>query len=331
MMNLKVLLTEAIHEEGMNIIKEFARLEIAADPGEETVIKAIADADALIVRSTKVTAAMIEAGKQLKVIGRHGIGLDNIDLVAANRCGVAVVNTPEANVISVAEHVLATMLYLCKRIKEVDNALRVGEFDQPGSLPGLVTKLGYTTLELYGKTLGLVGFGRIARKTAEVCMKGFNMKVCSYDAYLKPEVFKEAGVEPCGSLEEVFEKSDFISVHVPLTPETRNLIGKKQLDLMKPAAYLINPSRGGVVNEEDLYTALKNKSIAGAAVDVFEKEPPARDNPLFNLENIVLTPHIAAMTDGALVRMARDVSEGVRSVLRRERPRNLVNPEVWKD
>ncbi|SFH02928.1 D-3-phosphoglycerate dehydrogenase [Desulfotomaculum arcticum] len=327
----KVLLTEAIHEEGMNIIKEAARLEIAADPGEETVIKAIADADALIVRSTKVTAAIIEAGKQLKVIGRHGIGLDNIDLEAANRCGVAVVNTPEANVMSVAEHVLATMLYLCKRIKEVDNALRVGEFDQPGSLPGLVTKLGYTTEELYGKTLGLVGFGKIARKTAELCVKGFNMKVCGYDAYLAPEMIKQAGVEPCGSLEEVFAKSDFISVHVPLTPGTRNLIGKKQLDLMKPTAYFINPSRGGVVNEEDLYQALKNKSIAGAAVDVFAKEPPAKDNPLFTLENIVVTPHIAAMTDGALVRMARDVSAGVMSVLRRERPQNLVNPEVWKD
>lgn len=327
----KVLLTEAIHEEGMNIIKEAARLEIAADPGEETVIKAIADADALIVRSTKVTAAIIEAGKQLKVIGRHGIGLDNIDLEAVNRCGVAVVNTPEANVMSVAEHVLATMLYLCKRIKEVDNALRVGEFDQPGSLPGLVTKLGYTTEELYGKTLGLVGFGKIARKTAELCVKGFNMKVYGYDAYLAPEMIKQAGVEPCGSLEEVFAKSDFISVHVPLTPGTRNLIGKKQLDLMKPTAYFINPSRGGVVNEEDLYQALKNRSIAGAAVDVFAKEPPAKDNPLFTLENIVVTPHIAAMTDGALVRMARDVSAGVMSVLRRERPQNLVNPEVWKD
>ena len=330
-MTQKVLLTEAIHEEGINIIKESARLEIAADPGEETVIKAIADADALIVRSTKVTAAIIEAGKQLKVIGRHGIGLDKIDLEAATRCGVAIVNTPEANVMSVAEHVAATMLYLCKRIKEVDNALRVGKFDQPGSLPGLVTKLGYTTQELYGKTLGLVGFGKIARKTAELCVRGFNMQVCGYDAFLALEIIKQAGVEPCGSLEEVFEKSDFISVHVPLTPGTRNLIGKKQLDLMKPAAYLINPSRGGVVNEEDLYNALKNKSIAGAAVDVFEKEPPHKDNPLFTLENIVVTPHYAAMTDGALVRMARDVSEGVMSALRGERPQNLVNPEVWKD
>ncbi|SFR00843.1 hydroxyacid dehydrogenase [Desulfoscipio geothermicus] len=329
-MTKKVLLTEAIHEEGMNIIREAAELEIAADPGEETVIKAIADADALIVRSSKVTSAIIEAGKKLKVIGRHGMGLDNIDLKAADQYGVAVVNTPDANVLSVAEHVLATMLYLCKRLKEVDNALRTGEFDRPGSLPGLVTKLGYTTQELYGKTLGLVGVGKIARRIAEICTKGFDMQVCGYDAYLAPDVIQQAGVEPCGSLEEVFEKADFISVHVPLTPGTRGLIGKKQLDLMKPTAFLINSARGGVVNEDDLYQALKEKSIAGAAVDVFAQEPPGKNHPLFTLDNVVVTPHIAAMTDGALVRMARDVAEGVVSVLRGERPKYLVNPRIWK-
>lgn len=329
-MKPKVLLTEAIHEEGLEMIRKAAELEIAPDPREETIIKAITGVDALIVRSTRVTAAIIEAGKKLKVIGRHGIGLDNIDLEAANRCGVAVVNTPDANVISVAEHVVATMLYLCKRLKEVDRALRGGEFDRPGSLPGLVTKLGYTTRELYGKTLGLVGCGKIARRVAEVCGMGFEMRIYSYDPCLSPEYMARVGVKPCDSLEEVFQKGDFVSIHVPLTDGTRNLVDKKQLALMKPTAYLINASRGGVVNEEDLYTALQNKSIAGAAVDVFAQEPPGKDNPLFTLDNIVVTPHIAAMTDGALVRMARDVAKGVLSVLRGERPSSLVNPEVWK-
>ena len=329
-MKSKILLSESIHEEGINILRQFEEVQIAADTGEETLVKAVADADALVVRSSQVTGKIIQAGKRLKVIGRHGIGLDNIDLEAASRCKVAVVNTPEANVLSVAEHVIASMLYLCKKLPQSDKALRSGVFNRSGSLPGLVTKLGYTTLELYGKTLGLVGVGKISRRVAEIAGKGFNMNTIGYDAFLPAETIKAAGVEPCSSLEELFKQSDFISLHVPLTPATKDLVDAKLLGLMKPTAYLVNTARGGVVNEEALYTALKNNAIAGAAVDVFATEPPQQDHPFFELDNILVTPHAAAMTDGALLRMALDVAEGVVAVLKGEKPKYLVNPEVWE-
>ncbi|NLC10890.1 MAG: hydroxyacid dehydrogenase [Firmicutes bacterium] len=329
-MKSKILLSESIHEEGINILRQFGEVQIAADTGEETLVKAVADADALVVRSSQVTGKIIQAGKRLKVIGRHGIGLDNIDLEAASRCKVAVVNTPEANVLSVAEHVIASMLYLCKKLPQSDKALRSGVFNRSGSLPGLVTKLGYTTLELYGKTLGLVGVGKISRRVAEIAGKGFNMNTIGYDAFLPAETIKAAGVEPCSSLEELFKQSDFISLHVPLTPATKDLVDAKLLGLMKPTAYLVNTARGGVVNEEALYTALKNNAIAGAAVDVFATEPPQQDHPFFELDNILVTPHAAAMTDGALLRMALDVAEGVVAVLKGEKPKYLVNPEVWE-
>jgi D-3-phosphoglycerate dehydrogenase / 2-oxoglutarate reductase len=311
------------------MIREMADLVIAKNPQEDTLVAAIADADALIVRSSQVTAKIIRAGKNLKVIGRHGIGVDNIDILEATKCGVAVVNTPEANVISVAEHCFAAMLYLSKRLQEVDCALRKGEFAQTGSLPGLCTQLGYTGLELHKKTLGLIGTGRIAQQLAKIAFQGFGMQICGYDAYVSPEAMMAAGIQHCSSLEEICKQADFVSVHVPLTPETTNLIDRRLLGIMKPTAFLINASRGGVVNEEDLYQALKKRIIAGASVDVFAQEPPSISHPFFKLDNILVTPHMAAMTDGALMRMAQDVAAGVKAVLQGHRPQYLVNKEIY--
>lgn len=329
-MTPKVLLSETIHEIGLQLIRKVAEIEIAPDPSEDTLVTLIKDADALIVRSSKVTKNIIKAGRKLKVIGRHGIGTDNIDLKTATSMGVAVVNTPLANVQSVAEHVLAVILCLCKKINMADKALRNGVFEKTGSLPGLVNKLGFNTIELFGKTIGIVGFGKIGKRVAEMCMAGFNMEVYVYDKFLPKEYMFDFGVKPCDSLSELFSKADFISIHIPLTSETQNLITADLLYLMKPTAILINTSRGGIVNEDDLYRVLKERRIAGAAVDVFFQEPPPIDHPLFQLDNVIVTPHMAAMTDSALERMAYDVAKEVISVLRGKKPKHLVNPEVWK-
>lgn len=322
----KVLFSETIHEKGMRLIGEVADIEVAPNPSEDTLVNLIGDFDALVVRSSKVTGNIIRAGKKLKVIGRHGMGLDNIDVEAATNSGVVIVNTPHANVQSVAEHVLAVLLSLCKRLSEADQALRRGVFDREGSLPGLVNKLGFNTVELSGKTMGLVGFGKISSRVAQICKQGFDMRVCAYDRYLPAEKISAAGVRPVESLQEVFSDADFISVHLPLTPETKNLIGIELLSLMKPSAVIINTSRGGIINEIDLYRVVEERRIAGAAVDVFDQEPPPANHPLFSLDNIIVTPHMAAMSDGALERMALDVAAGVIAVLRGEKPEYLVNP-----
>jgi D-3-phosphoglycerate dehydrogenase len=329
-MAYRILLSEKIHPDGIRLLESVGQVDIAPDPSEDTIVGIIGEYDAIVVRSSKLTGKMIEAGKRLKVIGRHGIGTDNLDIETANRQQVIVVNTPEANVISVAEHVMGAMLALCKRLGEADCALRKGVFDRPGSLPGLVDKLGYTTLELYGKTVGLIGVGKIARQVAKMCINGFNMKAYGFDAYLKPEDIRSAGVEPCDTIEEVVSKADFVSVHVPLTPGTKDLIDEKIISGMKPTAILINAARGGVVNEQALYNALKQKTIAAAAVDVFAKEPPGKDHPFFELDNILVTPHMAAMSDGAIYRMAIDVAQGVIDVLEGREPKYWFNKRAFE-
>lgn len=327
-MSYKILLTESIHSAGIEILKKAGEVDIPSDPSEETLIKVINNYDALVVRASRLSANVIDAGKNLKVIGRHGIGTDNIDVDAASRNGIIVVNTPEANSISVAEYTLGAMLYLSKKLKETDRALRNGEFDRPGSLTGLVPKLGYSNFELCGKTVGLIGFGKIARYVAKMCMYGFDMKVIAYDPFLTDDFIKEYGAEPCSTVEEVAANADFLSIHVPLTPDTKDLIDAGIISLMKPAAYIINAARGGIINENDLALALQNKAITGAAIDVFEKEPPNMDHPFFKLDNILVTPHLAAMTDNALYRMAVDVSQGVADVLEGKEPKYFFNKKA---
>lgn len=327
-MPFRILLSEKIHSRGMEILGEAGSVLIAPDPSEDTLISLIGDVDALVVRSSKVSAKIIETGKRLKVIGKHGIGVDNINLDVCAKQGVIVVNTPEANVISVAEHVVASMLYLSKRLYQADRALRNGVFDRPGSLPGLVTQLGFTNMELYGKSLGLVGMGKIARRVAATCIHGFGMKVYGYSRSISPQETAGLGIIHCPSLEEVISGKDFVSINVPLTPETKDMIDAGILNKMKPAAFLINTARGGVVNEKDLFEALRKKTIAGASVDVFENEPPQKDHPFFKLDNILVTPHMAAMTDNALYRMAVDLSSDVVRALNGEEPTYWYNRQA---
>ncbi|MFZ5648516.1 MAG: hydroxyacid dehydrogenase [Bacillota bacterium] len=329
-MTLKVLMTEQISPAGVDILREKCEVVIAPAPTESIIVDLIEDADALLIRSTIATSRMMEAGKKLKVIGRHGIGLDNIDLLSASRLGIAVVNTPGANTNAVAEHALWAMLHCARNFNKAEKALRQGEFSRAGSLPGLVQKMGYSTMELKGKVLGLVGMGRIARRLAGIALSCLDMKVIAYDPLVPQPVFDSAGVERSDTLEGVLRAADFISLHVPYTEDTRHLINENKLSVMKPKAYLINTSRGGIVDEEALYRALAGGRLAGAALDVFETEPPQSGLPLFGLDNVLVTPHMAAMTDLALVNMAVDVSTGILDVLWGRRPQYLANPEVWE-
>lgn len=329
-MTLKVLLTEQISQAGVDLLREKCEVIIAPAPDDDILAPLIEDADALLIRSTRATPGILEAGKNLKVIGRHGIGLDNIDLDHATRLGIAVVNTPEANTNAVAEHALWAMLHCARNFNKAEKALRQGEFSRAGSLPGLVQKMGYATIELKGKTLGLVGMGRIARRLAGIARGCLQMKVISYDPLVPQTVFDSEGIERSESVEGVLKAADFVSLHVPYAKETHHLINESRLSLMKPTAYLINTSRGGIVDDGALYRALAGGRLAGAALDVFETEPPQTDLPLFGLDNVLVTPHMAAMTDLALVNMAVDVSTGILDVLSGRRPQYLANPEVWE-
>ena len=324
----KILLTEPVSKEGINLLKQHSEVVIAPDPSEDTLITFIKDADALLIRSTRATGRLMEAAPKLKVIGRHGIGLDNIDLKTATRLGITVVHTPGANTNAVAEHVRWAMMHCARNFNRAERAFREGKFSSGGSLPGLVQKMGYATVELSGKTLGLAGMGRVARRVAQL-VKPFNMRVKAYDPLVADDIFGTAGIERCSNLDEVFQRADYVSLHVPYTAATHHLVGARELSLMKPSGYIINTSRGGIVDDNALLEALESGVIAGAALDVFEDEPPSADLPFFALENVLLTPHMAAMTDLALVNMAFDVARGIIDVLEERRPQFPANPEVW--
>jgi len=302
---------------------------IAPSPSDADLLPLIGDADALLIRSTNLNIPVMEAGRKLKVVGRHGIGLDNIDIPAATSLGIQVVNTPGANTNAVAEHALWAMMHCAKNFNHAEQALREGKFSVAGSLPGLVQKFGYSTLELKGKTLGLVGFGRIARRLSEFA-RCLQMDIKAYDPLVADDAFKAFAVRRVRTVDEAIRDSDFVSLHVPYMKDTHHLIGARELALMKSESTLINTSRGGIVDEAALFKALKEKKITGAALDVFEKEPPPADLPFFGLENVMVTPHMAAMTDLALINMARDASRGILDALEGKKPEFLANPEVWE-
>ncbi len=264
-------------------------------------------------------AFMDAAGESLKVIARHGIGVDNVDLPAATERGILVVNTPDAPTESTAEHAVALLLALAKRVAAGDRQLRGADIPH--------SRLQGT--EVRGRTLGVVGFGRIGRRMAEICRHGLQMRVVVYDPYIDPAQAAARGVEVADSLESLLAQANFVSLHPAFTPETRHLINQARLQLMPPGSYLINVSRGPVVDEQALIRALESGHLAGAAMDVYDPEPPSPDNPLFKMENVVATPHISSFTDMGRTAMSQGAVEQLLQVLRGERPPSLVNPAAW--
>ncbi len=283
---MKVLVCDPIHEDGVKILKD-AGFEVDINPeiSYEELKRRVRDYDVLVVRSrTKVTREIIEAGEKLKVVGRAGAGIDNIDVEAAKEKGVKVLNTPEAPAIAVAELTIGLLLSLARQIPRADSSMKEGRW----------AKKEFRGWQLNGKTFGVVGLGHIGEKVARLA-KAFGMKILiTKRTPPSPEILKELEAEFV-PLDELLRRSDVISLHVPLTPQTYHMIGEKEIQLMKDRAFIINTSRGAVVDEKALFNALKSGKLGGAALDVYEMEPP-KDYSLMKLPNVVCTPHIGAQT-----------------------------------
>lgn len=320
MEKFKVLFYEDMREEGKAVLKEKADLFFAERLDENYLVEKIREMDGVIIRANgKATRKMMEAALRLRVIGRHGVGVENIDIEAATEKGIWVVNTPDANDLSVAEHFFGLALMLSKMLKKGDLALREGRWE---------ARYQYVGNELHGKTLGILGFGRVGKAVGRIGHKGFDMKVLYYDALRYEEMEKEIHAIKLG-LEEVMSKSDFISINLPMLPVTKGLVGEKEFNLMKPAAYIINLARGPIWDEKALYKILKEGRIAGAGADVFEVEPASREHPLFQLENFIGTPHSAAHTEEALKKMSM-VAVDILRVLEGKEPLYPVNTPIRK-
>ncbi|HLX64624.1 MAG TPA: phosphoglycerate dehydrogenase [Planctomycetota bacterium] len=310
----RILIADPLNDKGAGILKD-GGLQTDTRPGlsEAQICEIIGQYDGLIVRSaTKVTPKIIEAGRKLKVIGRAGVGVDNIDLKAATKAGVIVENTPLGNITSAAEHALALLFSSVRNIPRADREMRAGNWNR---------KL--TGVELTEKTIGIVGMGKVGGIVARVA-HALDMTILVYDPYLTARKAEELNVRKC-ELDALLSASDFVSIHTPLTPETKNLINKDKMKLMKKSARIINAARGGIVNEADLIEALKSGQIAGAALDVFEKEPLAADSALKTLDNAVLTPHLGASTEEAQERVAEDIAKQFVEFFRDGVIRNAVN------
>lgn len=305
---MKVLISELIWPEGLAELEDFASVEY--DPelwrAPETLHNKVETADALIVRNqTRVDRNLLESGPSLKTIGRLGVGLDNIDLEAARDRGISVVSARNANAVSVAEYVIAAILQCCRKLSAADEDMRKGNWN----------RRRFTGSEVHGKTLGLVGVGEIAQRVARRA-GAFGMRVLGYDPYVVPYDYPvaETGVELV-DLDCLLSVSDFVSLHVPLNGSTRGLLSLETFEKMKPDAWLINTSRGGVVDEAELAHALEEALISGAVLDVLEEEPPSSDHPLLGQERVILTPHVAGLTEEAQINTSVLVAREVKKVL----------------
>ncbi|MBA7536453.1 Hydroxypyruvate reductase [subsurface metagenome] len=309
----KVLLSKAINPAGMKVLEGKVDPIILSDLSIETIKKMVADVEGIILRTNiKITREIIDAAPNLKVISRTGAGVDNVDVATATKKEILVCNAPGVNSISVAEHTLALILAMAKQLKTIDKAVHNGNW-----------KIRYASKaeDLDGKNLGLVGIGNIGYLVAQKCRLAFNMKVIAYDPYVK----EVEDVELCSSLDQLFSQSDFISIHAPYTKETHNLINVRLLNLMKPGSYLINTSRGAVVDEKALIEVLEKGSIAGAGLDVFEKEPPSLDNPLLRFENVITTSHSAGLNRDCERKLAIEAAQAVVDFLEGRQPKHIYN------
>jgi D-3-phosphoglycerate dehydrogenase len=312
----KVLITDSLAPQGLAVFEREAGLTVEYKPGLDPadVRRAIADADALVVRSgTKVTAEILEAGSRLKVVGRAGIGVDNIDVVAASKRGIVVMNTPGGNNVTTAEHTISLLLAMSRNIPQAMASLRSGKWERNK----------FTGVEVFNKTLGVIGVGNIGAIVADRA-QGLKMKVIAYDPFLTPEAAARLGVELVG-LEDLYARADFITIHTPLTAETRGLIGGEAMAKMRKGVRIVNCARGGIVDEKALADAVRSGHVASAALDVFVEEPPPKDHPLLGIDNVVVTPHLGASTDEAQVNVAIAIAEQIADYLVRGDVRNAVN------
>ncbi len=312
----RILISDPLSEAGIDKLKNVAEFDVEVNTSltPEELREVVKEFDALVIRSaTKVTSDVINAGERLKVIARAGIGLDNVDIEAATRKGIVVMNTPEGNVITTAEHTIAMILAVSRNIPQANSSLKSGKWE----------KKKFRGKEVFNKVLGIIGVGRIGRVVADRA-KGLKMRVIAYDPYISSEVVERLGIEAV-SFDELLARSDYITVHTPLTQETRNILNKEAFQKVKKGVFIINCARGGIVNEEDLVEAIKEGIVAGAAVDVFTVEPPPPDHPLLQLDRVIVTPHLGASTDEAQENVALAVADQVIDYLLKGTIRNAIN------
>jgi D-3-phosphoglycerate dehydrogenase / 2-oxoglutarate reductase len=310
---MKVLVADPIATEGIEILKKSADVDVKTGLKPEELLAIIGEYEGLMVRSeTKVTAKVIEVGKKLQVIARAGVGIDNIDVEAATQRGIVVVNAPTANTMAAAEHSIALMLALSRNIPQAHESLKGGAWKRQN----------FVGVEVRNKTLGIVGLGNVGSEVARR-VQGFQMKVLGYDPYVSPEYARNLRVELV-PMEQIVREADFITLHLPLTPQSKNMIGTKELSMMKPTVRIINCARGGLIDEQALDQALKEGKIAGAALDVFAQEPP-KDSPLLKNERVIVTPHLGASTQEAQANVAIDAAQQIISVLNGQPVRYAVN------
>lgn len=318
-MTYHILIPDQVDQAALDVLRQSDALRITA-PGQmkrEETLAAIADADALIIRSaTKADAELIHAAPNLKIIARAGVGVDNVDLDAATERGVVVVNTPGGNTISTAEFTFGLMLSLARFIPQGDASLRGGAWDRKS----------FTGVELKGKTLGLVGLGRIGREVGKRAL-AFEMTVIGYDPYVDEAAARVLGIEKV-SLDELYARADFISLHALVTPETRGMINAENIAKMKKGVRIVNAARGVLINDYDLAEAIKSGHVAGAALDVYEFEPPPQDHPLVGLKNVIDTPHLAASTSDAQINVGIEAAQLVLDALTTGTYQNVCNPAV---
>lgn len=322
----KVLISDNLSKEGQAVLQNDPEIELDAREkvSAEELLEIIPEYDALIIRSaSKVTEAVLEAGKKLKVIGRAGVGIDNIDIPAATRRGVIVMNTPDANTISTAEHTFSMMMAVSRNIPQADASMKAGKWERKN----------FMGTEVYGKTLGVIGLGRIGTELAKRA-QAFRMNVIAYDPFLTEEKAEKLNVK-LASVDEILSNADYISVHTPKNKDTEGMINKDAFAKMKPTCRVINCARGGIINQDDLKEALREGKIAGAALDVYNEEPP-EDKDLANVPNLIMTPHLGASTEEAQINVGIIMAEQVMDALKGGLIRNAVNipsvaPEVLKE
>jgi len=322
----KVYVTRMLPERGMKIIKEHFDTEVwpeYAPPPKEVIIRKAANVDALVsLLSDKIDAEVFNAAPKVKIVSQLAVGFDNIDLKEATKRGIYVTNTPEVLTDTTADFAWALLMAIARRVVEADKYVREGKW-KVGWHPDMMQGR-----DVYGATMGVIGAGRIGYEVARRA-KGFKMKILFYDVIPRPEMEKDFDAEKV-DLDTLLREADFVSVHVPLMKETFHLINEEKLRLMKKTAYLINNSRGPVVDEKALHKALKENWIAGAGLDVFEQEPTPLDNPLLKMDNVVVAPHISSASYETRSKMAEMVAENLLAFFEKRKPPNLVNPDVMK-
>lgn len=326
----KILVVEHIHPAGEALLSQAGELVFPYPQNATGVLAVIADCDALVVRNTKITLPIMEAAPRLRVIGRHGVGYDTVDIASASMLGIPVVYTPAANTESVAEIAVGFILILGRRIQRAHAAMQSGElFSDTITLSVMAQTHGLANFDLWGKTLGIVGVGRIGSTLARKMAAAFNMRVLGYDPYLDAGTLAGYGVEKVERLEDMLPHCDFVSLHCPGGAATRHMIDATRLACMKPGAYLVNTARGSVVDEAALAASLETGHLGGAAIDVYDPEPPLPTNSLLHMNNVIVTPHFCAMTEESLHNMAVAVAQGVQDALADRQPRFLVDPGMW--